>query len=210
MQSSIKNDECSYEEQLMRSMGPGLYTLNTYGNDCKPCAQDISPDPYFRYQKYGSKTCPPGTTTNDESELRGLNYKNSNCSTNKYQPGSYSASGCKIYGKSENCGNFTEDTRLSNNACNLRGTGINRFVPWFAGCNRNPQDYLALEEFDHIPVNVKKLFKDNHVPCLEKPDEQLEFMPADTNFNPIYKPVKMDDNNPANLYTFGQRTKCKI
>ena len=174
MQSSIKNDECSYEEQLMRSMGPGLYTLNTYGNDCKPCAQDISPDPYFRYQKYGSKTCPPGTTTNDESELRGLNYKNSNCSTNKYQPGSYSASGCKIYGKSENCGNFTEDTRLSNNACNLRGTGWNR---WEWHCI-DPQDRVLIP-FDYN-INNRLVVKDNHRPCIPTPVDVNMSLPPNT------------------------------
>jgi hypothetical protein len=207
MLSSVKNDECSYNEQIFRSMGPGLYNLNTYGNDCEPCSQHITPDPYIRYQKYGSKTCPPGKTTNDESELRGLNYKNSNCSNKKYYPGSYNNTPCQIYEKSINCSNFTEDTRLSNNASNLRGTGINRFIPWFAGCNKNPQDYLAIEQFNHIPINVKKLFKENHIPCLEKPQDQTLFMPVDSNFNPTYKPIKNDDENLANLYIYGQRNK---
>ena len=209
MQSSIKQDECSYDEQLMRSMGPGLYTINTPGNDCMPCGQDITPDPYYRYQKYGSATCPPGMTANDESELRGLNYKNSNCNSKQYAPGSYISTGCRINGMSTPCTHMTEDTRLSNNACNLRGTGVNRFIPWFAGCNRNPQDYLSLEDYDRVPVNVKELFKQNHVPCLEKLDDQDKHLPPVNDFDPSYKPIPMPPN-PANLYMFGGATKsCK-
>lgn len=208
MQSSIRQEECSYQEQLMRSMGPGLYSINTPGNDCTPCAMDVPPDPYSRYQRYGSATCPPGTSTNDESELKGLNYKNTNCSSKKYMPGNYKSTGCVINGTAPSCGNTTEDTRLSNNACNLRGTGINRFIPYFAGCNRNPQDYLAIEEFNHVPTNVKELFKQNHVPCIENIDDQSKFLPPTTNnnFDPSYKPVPMEPN-PANLYLFGQAPK---
>ena len=61
MQTNIKQDYCSYDNQLMYSMGPGLYKINTPGNDQNVCSQDITPDPYFRYQKYGYATCPMGT-----------------------------------------------------------------------------------------------------------------------------------------------------
>ena len=49
MQTNIKQDYCSYDNQLMYSMGPGLYKINTPGNDQNVCSQDITPDPYFRY-----------------------------------------------------------------------------------------------------------------------------------------------------------------
>jgi hypothetical protein len=189
MQTNIKQDYCSYDNQLMYSMGPGLYKINTPGNDQNVCSQDITPDPYFRYQKYGYATCPMGTNVMDESELKGLNYKNTHCSTKQYVPGNYQKTGCVINGISKNCGSFTEDTRLSNNACNLRGTGINRYIPWFAGCNVNPQDYKSIQPFNNVPTNTKELFKQNHTPCLEKLDDQEKLLPPaeNANFKPMFK-----------------------
>lgn len=203
MQTNISQDYCSYDEQIKKSMGPGLYHINTPCNDPNACSQDINPDPYNRYQKYGYATCPSGTNVNDDSELKGLNYKNTHCHTGKYTPGTYKQTGCVVKGRmtlssavSENCGNYTEDTRISNNACNLRGTGINRFIPWFAGCNANPQDYKSLETFNHIPTNTKELFKQNHIPCLEKLDDQEKHFPPSENIN--YKPMfKVIDIKPA-------------
>ena len=75
MQTNIRQDYCSYEQQIKKSMGPGLYHINTPCNDPNVCSQDITPDPYLRYQKYGYATCSLGTNINDDSELRGLNYK---------------------------------------------------------------------------------------------------------------------------------------
>ena len=37
----LNYDDCSYDEKLKRSIGPGLYTINVPSNDCKDCAQDI-------------------------------------------------------------------------------------------------------------------------------------------------------------------------
>ena len=84
---------------------------------------------------------------------------------------------------------MTEDTRLSNNACNLRGTGINRYIPWFAGCNVNPQDYKSIQPFNNVPTNTKELFKQNHTPCLEKLDDQEKLLPPAENakFKPMFK-----------------------
>ena len=42
MQTNIKQDYCSYDNQLMYSMGPGLYKINTPGNDQNVCSQDIT------------------------------------------------------------------------------------------------------------------------------------------------------------------------
>ena len=192
MQTNIRQDYCSYDQQIKKSMGPGLYHLNTPCNDPNACSQDITPDPYYRYQKYGYATCPSGTNVNDDSELKGLNYKNSHC--DKYLPGTYKKSGCNIKAISENCGNYTEDTRISNNACNLRGTGINRFIPWFAGCNANPQDYKSIQPFNNVPTNTKELFKQNHIPCLEKLDDQDKHLPPseNTNFKPMFKPIDIE------------------
>ncbi len=192
MQTNIRQDYCSYDQQIKKSMGPGLYHLNTPCNDQNVCSQDITPDPYYRYQKYGYATCPSGTNVNDDSELKGLNYKNNHCE--KYLPGTYKKTGCNIKAINENCSNYTEDTRISNNACNLRGTGINRFIPWFAGCNVNPQDYKSIQPFNNVPTNTKELFKQNHIPCLEKIDDQEKHLPPseNTNFKPMFKPIDIE------------------
>ena len=57
----------------------------------------------------------------------------------------------------------TEDTRLSNPASNLRGTGINRFNPLCLDPQKNvifPGDY-------QIPTRI--IVKDNHRPCVPTP-----------------------------------------
>ena len=66
MQTNIRQDYCSYDQQLKKSMGPGLYHINTPCNDPNVCSQDITPDPYYRYQKYGYATCHLGTNVTDE------------------------------------------------------------------------------------------------------------------------------------------------
>lgn len=210
MQTNIRQDYCSYDNKLMDSMGPGLYHINTPCNDKNDCSQDITPDPYYRYQKYGYATCPTGTNILDDNELKGLNYKNTHCATNKYLPGSYNKSGCSVKGIEGNCGNFTEDTRLSNNASNLRGTGINRFIPWFAGCNVNPQDYKSLEVFNHIPTNSKELFKQNHIACIEELDDQDKLLPPAENekFKPMFKVIDMKSTLSDNYHHGSAPKSC--
>lgn len=57
----------------------------------------------------------------------------------------------------------TEDTRLSNPACNLRGTGINRFAPLCL----NPQNQIAFPGDYQVPTRL--VVKDNHRPCVPTP-----------------------------------------
>ena len=71
----LNYDSCSYKEQLKRSVGPGLYQLETPYNDCKECFQDVPNDPALIYQNYGQNTCSMKKAVDDSSELLGLNYK---------------------------------------------------------------------------------------------------------------------------------------
>lgn len=205
-------DGCSYEEKLKRTMGPGFYQTNKLSNDFQMCQRDVPADPSLRYQKFGYSTCVQGQTIDDESELRRLNYKNSKCNEDSYNPGSYIANGlCSVDGKVgvRDCGsNPQESTRLSNPPCNLHGTGINR---WNWLCF-DPQEHV-LERFNREATDSKVLFKDNHVPCLEKLMDQQGLLPPEENnsFDPSWKLSKENGlNKLENKYTYGltPQTKC--
>jgi hypothetical protein len=89
-------------------------------------------------------------------------------------PGKYNKTGCNIRGETDarQCMIPREDTRLSNPPCTLKETGINRWE-WIC---YDPQE-RAIEEFDRIPVNYRMVAKDNHVPCIDQPQDQSVFFP---------------------------------
>ena len=169
----INYDSCSYTEKLKRTIGPGLYSLNTPYNDCSDCG-GFPDDPSLRYQHYGHNTCMMKTAIDDSSELLGINYKLTKCNAEEYFPGKYQkSSGCSVENyKTRECLAPREDTRLSNPACSLRGTGINRWE-WLC---YDPQA-KAIEDFDRVPVNYRMVAKDNHVPLIEEPIDQTLCFP---------------------------------
>ena len=71
----------------------------------------------------------------------------------------------------KNCGMNVEDTRLSNPACNLRGTGINRWE-WLC---LNPQDRVEIPFDNNISNRI--VVKDNHRPCVPTPLNQQPAQP---------------------------------
>jgi hypothetical protein len=170
----MKYDNSSYQEQLERSIFPGIYSLITPHNDCNECNQSVSNDPFLRYQNYGHHTCTMKKAIDDLNELNGLNYKNSKCNKDAYSPNSYISTGCKPKTNNDirKCSIPTESCRLSNPPCTLKETGINRFDPlcW------NPQD-KAIECHDRIGINYRMVAKDNHVPLIERPETQERFFP---------------------------------
>ena len=170
----MKYDNSAYQEQLERSLYPGVYNLNTPHNDCDECNQFMPNDPEIRYQNYGPHTCTMKKAVDDSSELYGLNYKNSKCNKDAYAPNSYISTGCapRLIDDVRKCSTPTEASRLSNPPCTLKETGINRFDPlcW------DPQ-LKALESFDRIGVNYRMVAKDNHTPLVENPECQLKFNP---------------------------------
>ena len=196
----LNYDSCSYKEKLRRTVGPGLYQLESPYNDCRDCSQDIPADPSLRYQAYGQSTCNMKKAVDDSSELLGLNYRNTKCNAEEYIPGKYEKTGCDIRGNTNPraCMAPREDTRLSNPPCTLKETGINRWE-WLCF---DPQE-RAIEGFDRIPVNYRMVAKDNHVPCIEQPADQSMFQPG----NSKASMNKLDDwkkcNKDNKLYTPG-------
>jgi hypothetical protein len=186
--TSERYDSCSYEESLRRAVGPGMYQLGTPANDCASCAQDVPTDPYLRYQKWGPGSCAPGQAVDDGSELRGLSYKISKCSADSYLPGKYSSkAACQPSGIKAQCAAPTEDTRLSNPPCTLRGTGWNRWE-WLC---YNPQD-RAMIPFEWN-VSYRTVVKDNHVPILPTPMDQSALMPPPSVATPM-KPWQVNNS----------------
>jgi len=183
--TSLRSDGCSYQEKVRASIGPGVYALNRPSNDCGACAQDISSDPYMRWQAWGPGFCAPGSAVDDSSELLGLNYKASRCAMDQYLPGKgYTQAGGRAprgvcaapqgtaADSGGNCRRATEPTRLSNPPCTLRGTGWNRWE-WLC---YDPQD-KAIVPFEH-QVNYRLIVKDNHKPCLPTPMDTTNAVPS--------------------------------
>ena len=53
----LNYDECSYEEKLKRTVGPGLYKLNEPNNDANNNGEYLPNDPSVRFQNYGHDLC---------------------------------------------------------------------------------------------------------------------------------------------------------
>jgi hypothetical protein len=196
----LTQDSCSYTEKLKRTIGPGLYALNTPYNDCSSC-RNLPDDPYMRFQSYGPNTCTMKSAVDDSSELLGINYKLSKCNDMDYLPGKYkSTSGCIVNGVSDprQCMAPREDTRMSNPASTLKGTGINRWE-WLC---YDPQE-RAIESFDRVPVNYRMVAKDNHVPLIETPLDQDEFYPKNTGPQDMNNLQSLQRGSAQDLYAPG-------
>lgn len=166
---------CSRDEKLRVSVGPGMYHLTTPANDNSSCGRDIPADPSLRWQSWGPGFCAPGASVDDNSELKGLNYRTSKCDKDMYNPYGYKVKpACIAEGNQDAraCTAPTESTRLSNPPCTLRSTGWNRWE-WLCW---NPQD-RALIPFQWN-VNSSIVTKDNHVPAMPTFIDQGAMLPT--------------------------------
>lgn len=191
-------DKCAYKQHLYETIGPGVYMLGTPANTCTPCH---SSDPYIRLQSQGASLSRHNLIDVD-SELIGINRNNSRCPTQKYIPacGADGMCGANIGGgvrcqksakmciehsknpiRFDNCFEPTENTKLSNPPCTLRGTGWNRWE-WLP---LNPQDKVEIP-FD-FQINSKIVAKDNHRPCIPKPLNQYATHPTPTGEPIVHK-----------------------
>lgn len=182
-------DTCSYKQVLAETTGPGVYQLSTPPNTCEPCHAD---DPYIRLQSQGASLT-RNNLIDVESDLQGTTRNLSDCPERKYIPSSDSSElcGAQIRGgvkcqksaklciehtknpvKFNNCFKTTEDTKLSNPPCTLRGTGWNRWE-WLY---KDPQE--RVETPYDFQINSRTLAKDNHRPCLAKPLDQFGVYPT--------------------------------
>lgn len=155
--SKLSYDNCAYEKYLEESTGTGEYMLNTPAINCdgQTC---FFPSPNIRLDKTGVAVCDNKALIDVDSELLGLNMKQVKCPKERTFDSSY----CDNKSMQDCSDNFliAEDTKLSNPACNLRGTGWNRFD----FLHENPQD-KALMTFDR-EVQNRLIVKDNHRPCI--------------------------------------------
>ena len=159
-------DEGAYLHALKQSAGPADYMLNMPRNDCASC---FFTSPYVRINTIGGNVCTDSPIDVD-SELLGLNRKNSRCPTQKYIPTANEY--CVTKGLKDCDGLGSQDSRLTNPPCTLRGTGWNR---WEALC-QNPQDH-AIVPFPTV-LNNRLIVKDNHRPHISQPIDQSSALPT--------------------------------
>jgi hypothetical protein len=183
-------DVCSYKYQLAETIGPGVYQLTRPDNQAIPV---LPKDPRFIAQSSGVSISKNTSLIDIDSELIGISRNLSDCPDRKYMPdGNVNVhcsantgrirNGCrpgdKLCVDNSQVLNFadnslwTEDTRLSNPPCTLRGTGFGGRFDWLP---MDPQERV-LHEFDY-QINTKILSKDNHRACLPNPQNQYVVYP---------------------------------
>jgi len=175
-------DKCSYKQEISESIGPGEYQLNTPFISCDDC---YNRDPQIIMQRSGASVAKNMPMIDVDSELININRKLSNCSNDSFIP-KFNKEG-EIDNSIEttdfkNCNMpTTENTRLSNPSCNLRGTGWNRWE-WLC---QDPQERVEIP-FDNN-VSNRLLFKDNHRPLIPNLIDQSGFLPPQNN-----EPIKVN------------------
>jgi hypothetical protein len=180
--NSLDYDTCAYKQVLAESSGPGDYQLTTPFISCEDC---FNKDPQIILQRSGNSVAKKIPMVDVNSELMNINRKLSNCSKDGFIP-KFNKDGM-IDNSIEttdfkNCDMpLTENTRLSNPSCNLRGTGWNRWE-WLC---QDPQERVEIP-FDNN-VSNRLVFKDNHRPLIPNLIDQSGFLPS---FNA--EPVKVN------------------
>jgi hypothetical protein len=214
-------DMCAYEQVLRESVGPGSYKLVTPQTTCNPCH---TTDPYIRLQSNGISVSRNTDLIDIDSEMMGISRNLTNCPTRKYLPAQNASElcgaraggykNCAAFEKvcvdhqknnisTDNCFEHTEDTRLSNPPCTLRGTGWNRWE-WLC---RNPQDRVETP-FD-FEISSRTLAKDNHRPCIPNPMQQDAVYPEEKN-EPICDKIHSFCAVPTNPPSVQWQTKTNI
>ncbi len=128
--SMLECDTCSQKISLVQSRGPGMYKLKdrvTY----ESCFMQF---PGYLAHDENSGTLP--SAVDDESELQGLNYKNSKCPSEKYNPQKFTYKKDPVQ---KDCPNqmIPEFTRERKPANGLAGININRFEPLCIDVQKN-------------------------------------------------------------------------
>lgn len=195
-------DTCQYKQKIVESTGPGNYMLNTPPVSCEPCypfdpsvrlqRQGNSIDtsrPLIDINSELLNIVRPASKCPSRKWIP----KCPNCNCDVGEPCGQGVSLCRTCSEKlrngercvdqfsndsklthyKDCNVFSPDeTRNSNPACNLRGTGFNR---WDWVC-MNPQDRVQVP-FDWN-INNRILVKDNHRPCVPTPINQLNGTPS--------------------------------
>jgi hypothetical protein len=179
--NNLKYDTCSYKQVLSESIGPCEYQLGTPFISCDDC---FSKDPQLILQRNGVSVARNVPQVDVDSELMNITRKLTGCSSKEFIP-KFNAKGeidNTIETKHFNDCNIPtrENTRLSNPASTLRGTGWNRWE-WLC---ENPQQ-RAVVPFD-LNINERLVTKDNHRALIPNPIDQSVFLPTQNN-----EPIKV-------------------
>lgn len=196
----LNYDNCTYEQDLRASVDMGSYFLRQPKMNCKSC---IPLDPALNPSQshigpiqdgIDGSTCEYIPNIDVSSKLLNLNAPSSRCPSKNRSVDSI----CKL-NKKNICNKNpvrTEDTRISNPPCTLRGTGWNR---WEWLCN-DPQK-KALTPFEH-DVSYRIVVKDNHRPRIPKPINQAASLPPLNSSCEVYQSPWMN-YMPCNEKTKG-------
>jgi hypothetical protein len=159
-----KFDDGEYQHYIKESTGALMYQLdpNRYYN-CQECRPEQP-----GYIGSGVSISKKNTLVDVESDLKNITRRQTRDPKGKYLP-------CKKLDQKSlknlpSCNILTDETRMTNPACNLRGTGTSQHV--FYELCQNPQDLAAIEHPGRILINDKQMAKDNHRPLLPSPLRQ--------------------------------------
>lgn len=151
--SRLNYDSCAYDQNIKESISPGDYQLNV-PKVPKGC---FVASPYIRLEKDQVSTFKDTSLIDVDSELLGLNRSASKC-MNSEMPNKNLVNRNTCKQSILEC----EDTKLSNPACTLRGTGFNR---WEYLCS-DPQEKAEIPFM--VNLSDKTIAKDNHRAILPK------------------------------------------
>ena len=196
----LNYDTCEYKQTLAQSIGPGHYQINTPPISCQACypyppsvrlqrsGGSVDASKYMidvdsemlNITRAASKCpshkflplCPNCGCESGEPCGQGVTNTCKNCQGNlkngqrcpdNFSKGLTSFPDCNFLPQ--------EETRISNPAGNLRGTGWNRWE-WLC---LNPQDRVEIP-FDYN-ISNRILVKDNHRPCVPTPIDPVPSLP---------------------------------
>jgi hypothetical protein len=156
------DERLAYKHSLAASAGPGAYLLGTP----HACASRFVDDPRVSSQGNLASVCGDVPLVDVDSELMGITRKLGSCPESKFRPDGDKFCNLAHAVVASEAPFETEDCRLSNPACTLRGTGWNRWQ-WLC---QDPQT-RAMEPFERV-VNYRTIVKDTHRPLIETPLEE--------------------------------------
>ena len=159
------DDPSQIRQALVQTTGPARYVFARPVPDPHTRAR-VPIDPRASTQGMPVSTCKGVPLVDVDSDLIGITRRYGKCSDAKYDPRRNRLK-CDvkplIFTRGVATPLDTEDCRLQNPPCTLRGTGINRFQ-WLC---EDPQN-AALQPFS-TAIDYRTIAKDNHHPLIETP-----------------------------------------
>lgn len=185
---SLIYDTGAYCTDLRQSTAPIKRMLDpSFANNCTACR----PADVGYIGRQGTSVTSGIPLIDVDSDLKLLNYRATRDPMKKFRP---CCPYCKKVNEGYPCGGgvvtcdecrskmyhfpacsiSTDYSRVTNPPCNLKGTGINRFIPLCL----NPQDLNRWEHPGEVGINNRMIVLDNHVPCIPTPNnENTEVLP---------------------------------